>query len=87
MDSQATSITAHVIGGAEGMVCELKKNPTEIIRKRKKLIAAKNTLKQEFFFWKARVLFGVDTPEGPHTPKTPLPVPPPDRKGNHSAPF
>jgi len=28
--------------------------------------------------------FGVDTPEGPPTP---LPVPPPDKKGYHSAPF
>jgi len=40
-----------------------------------------------YFFWMARLLFGVDTPEGPPTAQTPLPVPPPDRKGYHSAPF
>ena len=40
-----------------------------------------------FFFWMARLLLGVDTPEGPPTPKTPLPVPPLDKKGNDSAPF
>ena len=32
------------------------------------------------------ILFGVDTPEGPPTPKIPLPVPPPDNIGHHSAP-
>ena len=39
------------------------------------------------FFWTTRLLFGVDTPEGPPTSQTPLPVPPPDKKGYHSAPF
>ena len=29
----------------------------------------------------------MDTPEGPPTPKTPLPVPLPDKKGYHSAPL
>ena len=31
--------------------------------------------------------FGVDIPEGPPTPQTPLPVPPPDKKGHHFALF
>ena len=31
-----------------------------------------------YFFWKARTLFGVYTPEGPLTPPHPLTVPPPD---------
>jgi len=35
----------------------------------------------------ARVIFGVDTPEGPPTPKTPLPVLPPRQKGYQPAPF
>ena len=39
------------------------------------------------FFWKACPLFGVDTPEGPPTPQTPLLVPPPNQKGYQSAPF
>ena len=38
-------------------------------------------------FWKARLLFGVNTPEGPPTPLTPLPVTPPGQKGYQSAPF
>ena len=33
-----------------------------------------------FYTWKARILFGVDTPEGPPTPQTPLPCPHPDKK-------
>jgi hypothetical protein len=39
-----------------------------------------------FFVWKARILFGVDTPEGPPTPQTPLPVLPPRQRGYHSNP-
>jgi len=33
------------------------------------------------------LLFGVDTPEGPPTPQTPLPVPQPRQKAYQSAPF
>ena len=35
----------------------------------------------------ARILFGVDTPDGPLTPQTPLPVLPPKQKGYHSVFF
>jgi len=35
----------------------------------------------------ARILFGEDTPEGPLTPQTPLPVLPPKQKGYHSVFF
>ena len=44
-------------------------------------------LTQEGVFLETRLLFGVDTPEGPFFPKTPLPVPPRDKKGYHSVPF
>ena len=33
-----------------------------------------------YLFWTTRVLFGVDTPEGPPTPQPPLPVPAPTRQ-------
>ena len=49
-----------------------------------------NTTGRRVFFYflgTTRLLFGVDTPEVPPTPLTPLPVPPPDKKGYHSAPF
>ena len=40
---------------------------------------------QEYFF--GRHVFGVGTPEGPPTPQTPLPVPPPRQIGYQSTPF
>ena len=39
------------------------------------------------FFFSDTFAFWVDTLKGPPIPKTPLPVPPPDKKGYHSAPF
>jgi len=41
---------------------------------------------RRFLFGTTRILFGVDTPEGP-PPQTPLLVPPPKQKGYQSAPF
>ena len=49
-----------------------------------------NTTGRRVFFYflgTTRLLFGVDTPEVPPTPLTPLPVPPPDKKGYYSAPL
>jgi len=40
-----------------------------------------------FLFGMARILFGVDTPEGLPPPQTSLPVPPPKQKGYQSATF
>jgi len=45
------------------------------------LAVKKEDADQEAVFFMARVLFGVNTPEGPPPPPTPLPVPPPKQKG------
>ena len=56
MASQATSITAHVIGGAVEMVCEMKKKPVKISR----VTAAKNLLALKIKTFELKIVLTCD---------------------------